>query len=184
MPRLQVGKIRSRMAYGLVMLLILFSGRVLSEGNDYRIELMIFSQNMPNTEVFEQTESQIQWPAGLTDLSAYKKADTMALADAYAALSKDPAYRAIMHVAWLQTVTEGALSRPVHIQNPEGTLNGFVRIQRGQTLQLIVDLEYAQRQGFNEALVYRLNESRRIKFNEVHYFDHPKFGVVAKVSPL
>ncbi len=59
-------------------------------------------------------------------------------------------------------------------------MNGFVHIQRGQTLQLIVDLEYTPAQVNSEAFIYRLNENRRIKLNEVHYLDHPKFGVVAK----
>jgi hypothetical protein len=174
---------KNLMVYGLVMLLSFFSNRALAEGNDYQIELMVFAQDMPNTEVFDQTESQIKWPVGLTELSAYKQADTMALADAYAALSKDPVYKPVIHIAWLQTIAEGASSSPVHIQ-AEGTLNGFIRIQRGQTLQLIVDLEYAPGQANSEAFIYRLNENRRIKLNEVHYLDHPKFGVVAKISQL
>jgi hypothetical protein len=176
-------RMKNLMVYGLAMLLSFLSNRVLAEGNDYQIELMVFAQNMPNTEVFDQTESQIKWPAGLTELSTYKQADTMALADAYAALSKDPVYKPVIHIAWLQTIAEGASSSPVHIQ-AEGTLNGFIRIQRGQTLQLIVDLEYAPGQANSEAFIYRLNENRRIKLNEVHYLDHPKFGVVAKISQL
>lgn len=30
---------------------------------------------------------------------------------------------------------------------------------------------------------YRLNQNRRIKLNEIHYFDHPKFGIIIQVSP-
>lgn len=172
------------MVYGLAMLLSFFSSQVSAGENNYQIELIVFAQNMPNTEVFEQTESQIEWPADLTELSAYKKAETLSLAGAYAALSKNPVYTPVMHIAWLQTVAEGASGSPVHIQSAEGVLNGFVHIQRGQTLQLVVDLEYTPAQIGSEALVYRLNENRRIKLSEVHYLDHPKFGVVAKVSQL
>lgn len=32
--------------------------------------------------------------------------------------------------------------------------------------------------------VYRLSERRRIKSAETHYFDHPKFGVLLRVTPL
>lgn len=177
-------RVPNLMVYGWVMLSVFFSSQVSSQGDGYRIELMVFAQDMPNTEVFEQTESQIKWPADLSELSVYKKADTMALADAYAALSKDPVYQPVMHVAWIQAVAEGTLSSPVHIRSAEGALNGFVRIQRGQTLQLIADLEYAPDQANSEALVYRLNENRRIKLDEIHYLDHPKFGIVAKISPL
>lgn len=30
---------------------------------------------------------------------------------------------------------------------------------------------------------YRLNQNRRIKLNEIHYFDHPQFGIIIQVSP-
>jgi hypothetical protein len=32
-------------------------------------------------------------------------------------------------------------------------------------------------------MVYRLNERRRVKLSETHYFDHPKFGALVRVSP-
>ena len=30
----------------------------------------------------------------------------------------------------------------------------------------------------------RLQESRKIRLNEIHYFDHPFFGVILRVSRL
>ena len=33
------------------------------------------------------------------------------------------------------------------------------------------------------APVYSLREKRRIKSNENHYFDHPHFGMIARVTP-
>lgn len=32
--------------------------------------------------------------------------------------------------------------------------------------------------------VYRMQESRRMRSNEIHYLDHPRFGVVALVTPF
>ena len=31
--------------------------------------------------------------------------------------------------------------------------------------------------------VFELIETRRIKSNVLHYFDHPRFGMIAKVTP-
>jgi hypothetical protein len=172
------------MAYTLLVLLGFFSSLVLAEGGAYQIELMVFSQAMPNTEVFEQTQSQIKWPSDLTELSGYKQSDNTTLDDSYAALSKNSTYRPILHVAWIQPIEGGALSAPVHI--PAVKLDGYVQLQQGQGLQMTVDLEFVGNpdSDLGSAVIYRLNEKRSIKLNEVYYLDHPKFGVVIKVTPI
>ena len=75
---------------------------------------------------------------------------------------------------------------PVHIQSPDGKLNGYLQMQHEQSLHMVVDLEYASNQSDNSGntIIYRLNEKRPIKPNEVYYLDHPKFGVIAKISAL
>ncbi len=50
-----------------------------------------------------------------------------------------------------------------------------------------MDLEYTGDVVDGEAfrtVVYRLKEKWRIKLNEIHYLDHPRFGVIAKVKPV
>jgi hypothetical protein len=173
-------------AYSLAAILGLFSSNLFAEDNAYQVELIVFLQAMPNTEVFDQTDSRINWPTTLTELSAYKKADNMTLNEGYAALSKDSAYRPILHAAWIQSAGEGSLSAPVHIQSADGKLNGYLQMQHGQSLQMVVDLEYASNQSDSSGntIIYRLNEKRPVKLNEVYYLDHPKFGVIAKMSAL
>jgi hypothetical protein len=166
-------------AYSLATML--FGSPALAENSAYQIELIIFSQAMPNTEVFEQTASEISWPSDLTELSAYKKPEATTLDDSYAAIARDSAYRPIMHVAWIQP--GGGMSAPVHIQDSDGKLNGYVQVQQGQGLQLLVDLECTANSG-DSTVIYRLNEKRSIKLNDVYYLDHPKFGVIVKVSSL
>lgn len=174
------------MVCGLVVILGLFSGSVFADGNAYQIELMVFSQKMPNTEVFDQTSRSIQWPSDLTELSAYRQPENTTLDDRYAALSKDSAYRPILSAAWVQPVAAGGLSAAVHIQSSDGNLNGYVRMLQDQDLQMVVDLELGS--GLDDdsgnEVIYRLNEKRPIKPGETYYLDHPKFGVVAKVKPL
>ena len=164
----------------MAVILGFFSPQLLAEGSAYRIELMVFSQTMPSSEVFKQASSQINWPSGLTELSAYQKANTT-LDDGYVALSKDPVYQPILHVAWVQSAVEGGLSAPVHILNASGTLNGYFQIQQVPSLQLMADFELTPNP---HETVFRLHEKRAIKLNEVYYLDHPKFGVIAKISPF
>ncbi len=155
----------------------LVSHVALAEGGAYQLELMVFSQSIPTTETFEQTVSQINWPVDLTELSAYNKPDNTTLSDGYTALAKDSIYHPIIFVAWLQ---QGS-SSPVHIQSVDGKLNGFVQLQQGQGLQLLVDLELASSPG---EFIYRISEKRPVKLNESYYMDHPKFGVVVKIKSL
>jgi len=116
-------------------------------------------------------------------------------------ITKDSTYRPILHVAWVQPrLGTGGLSAPVHIQGSEGKLNGYLQMQHDQGLQMTVDLELTSAgDGVSKAsapadapylrpvgktVVYRLNEKRSVKLNEVYYLDHPKFGVIAKISLL
>ena len=39
-------------------------------------------------------------------------------------------------------------------------------------------------EALDQALVYRLNESRRIRGVDAHYFDHPQFGVIARIKEI
>lgn len=173
-------------AYSLAAMLGLFNSPLLAEGSEYQIELIVFSQKMHNTEVFDQTSRSIHWPSDLTELSAYRQPENTTLDDSYAALSKDSAYRPILSAAWVQPVAAVGLSAAVHIQSSDGNLNGYVRMQQDQGLQMVVDLELGSDLGDDSGneVVYRLNEKRPIKPGETYYLDHPKFGVVAKVSPL
>lgn len=172
--------------YSLAAMLGLFSNSALAEGKAYQIELIVFLQTMPNTEAFNQVSSEIEWPSGLTELSAYNKPENTTLDDSYAALARDSAYRPILHAAWIQPVDERGASSPVHIQGADGKLNGYLLIQQEQGLQMTVDLEFSSNSGdgFSKNLVYRLNKKHSIKLNEVYYLDHPKFGVVVKMSSL
>jgi hypothetical protein len=170
----------------LAAILSLFSSYLIAETGSYQIELIIFSQNWPQTETFDQTLSQIEWPNSLTELSTYPKADQRMLTDSFALLSKNSAYRPILHSAWIQTIAEDSPGSPVHIQSVDGTLNGFVQTQRGRTLQLIINLEYTptQTDKNGETFNYHLNEKRQFQLNDIQYFDHPKFGAITKISTL
>jgi hypothetical protein len=55
----------------------------------------------------------------------------------------------------------------------------MLSLERGEYLYAIVDMEYRAADG----TVHRLRERRQIKFNEIHYLDHPAFGVLVRVSP-
>jgi hypothetical protein len=177
-------KIRNMIASALLLLGLLGMNSHAAE-QLYEIELVLFAQEMPSTEVFDQTESLIKWPREVFEQASFPQLDSerITLHESVAKLADELEYQIVMHVAWIQAVVANRLGDAVQISNSEGTVNGFFRLQRGNLIHMVVDIEYAP-EPYAGGVFYRLNEKRRFKLNETHYLDHPKFGILARVSPM
>jgi hypothetical protein len=94
------------------------------------------------------------------------------------------------------------LEEPAFIEDmvkPNRIIDGSIRIRSGFYLHADIDLSYFTQlppenkvlrtseesfmNGFDKTEI-KLKETRKIKLNEIHYFDHPMFGVVLQVSRL
>ncbi len=100
-------------------------------------------------------------------------------------------YVPVAHAAWSQTASSWGTRAGFALQrlglNVPG-LSGTVFLERGQFLHLGVSLTYAMPSpppglGAAPDTPFTLNESRRVRFYERSYFDHPAFGVIALVTP-
>ena len=190
-----------------LLLLSLCTAESFAAGRWYQVELIVFQQHGATSERFYQTAHRIVWPRRLVELSGYASLQALqANPVSYRKIRsadwtlhwserqlKRAGYAPILHVSWLQQVGKNRVSNAVHIYTTDGQgdypLNGYVRIQRGNYLHLLVDLEYTRDitdsdSGAFRSVVYRLQEKRRIKLNEIHYLDHPRFGVIAEVRPV
>ena len=82
---------------------------------------------------------------------------------------------------------------------PDKIIDGSIRIRSGFYLHADIDLSYftqlplenkvlrSSEESFTsefDKTEIKLKETRKIKLNEIHYFDHPMFGVVLQVSRL
>lgn len=101
------------------------------------------------------------------------------------------AYLPVAHVAWSQTASAWgtragfAISR-LGIDVPG--LSGNVYLEHGQFLHLGMSLTWAMESppdglGAGPGTAFTLNETRRVRFYERNYYDHPAFGVIALVTP-
>jgi hypothetical protein len=100
-------------------------------------------------------------------------------------------YAPVAHVAWSQTASAwgtraGFPLARLGVDVPG--LTGNVFLERGQFLHLGMTLTYALSAppaglGAAPDTPFTINESRRVRFYERNYFDHPAFGVIAMVSP-
>jgi len=122
------------------------------------------------------------------------------------------AYEPILHVGWTQPGFPSEETEPMERaafgEPPEG-LNGNFKLYLGNYLHLVFDLAIEAATEIEEILIvdendfvysdvrpqyefesepvegpvrYRIQENRIIKNGEIRYFDHPKFGVIAKVT--
>jgi hypothetical protein len=100
-------------------------------------------------------------------------------------------YQPIAHFAWQQTASSWGSRAGFTIAKLAGNvpgLTGTVYLERGTYLHLGLALNYQTSNppaglAAPAGTVFNLNESRRIKFYERNYFDHPAFGVIALVTP-
>jgi hypothetical protein len=100
-------------------------------------------------------------------------------------------YVPVAHVAWSQTASDwgtraGFTLERLGVDVPG--LSGTVFLERGQFLHLGMALSYAPASppagiGAGPGTTFSMNESRRIRYYERNYYDHPAFGVIALVTP-
>ena len=126
----------------------------------------------------------------------------------YNQLKASGRYRPMLQMAWSQPALYGDNARSVHIikaasgdtEHTETTpirIDGTIRVRASQFLHADVDLLYfidtRQQSAIHAAAdaatpaaaqpaYSRLRESRRMKLNELHYFDHPLFGMLMHIS--
>lgn len=157
------------------MLFLFFISPLLSASERWlRVELIVFEQlHSVSTEYFEETESVLK------PVNRYANADVAekSLYYQYNKLKKSVNFNPMYYQSWQLPVKSGHISLPIKIEAND--LRGWIKLQRGYLLNVMADLEFKPKD-----IYYHLQEKRRVLFDEIHYLDHPKFGVIVKVSGL
>ncbi len=133
------------------------------------------------------------------------------MTDVASMLERLDVYRPVMHFAWTQVTRPEEETQPIELRTlaepPEG-LDGSFTLYLSRYLHLVVDLSLEQKSGvavpvaiddtpavFGDSrsgmtyedvrpmpVRFRISEDRIFKSGDLRYFDHPKFGVLAKVN--
>jgi hypothetical protein len=137
----------------------------------------------------------------------FEPSSSFLLSPHVARLQRNPGYRVVFHRAWIQPVPDRDQLLPMLIQVGDRAAGGGWRIEgvlgvtRERYLHLDTRLWYALDPGpagdttiafdgkFAESSAdgagyTELREQRRMRSGELHYLDHPKFGVLARVDPV
>jgi hypothetical protein len=122
------------------------------------------------------------------------RAEELKLGAEYRRLRALAAYVPLLHTGWVQPGLPENQAIPFDLATV-GSLNprGTVRVHLSRFLHVTLDLIYrgqettvAPSTGLTELGVaprYRLRATRNVRSGELHYFDHPAFGVLVRVTP-
>lgn len=164
--------------------------------NTYEIEVVVFENRLADLEGgetwFRTSPESIVAEKDETLVAGEKLLPDSPLWEAAVALERSGQHHVLTHLRWQQSAEAKSVSKPVKISSEGGELDGSLRFYLSR--YLIVDLNLILRVppsgGFfgvlgqeKEETVFRLSGPRRIKVSETHYFDHPKFGALVRVSP-
>jgi hypothetical protein len=178
-----------RRLFLLLLLALLLPAQAATNQSEkpYQIEVLVFEHHgaAPIDE---------QWPTGVPaeiksaiepngNLPAGAK-----LASAVESLEKDKRYRVLAYAGWTQVPTAKSQTKPIRISGSEarpGELDGAVTFHVSRFLHLDVNLRLRETGATDgDPVVYRIRESRRVKSQETQYFDHPRFGLLVRITPL
>lgn len=195
----------------IILLLVCMGGSFAVRAEGYHVELVVF-ENLHPVADGEISQTVTAYPDYSNSIepgsdnpfrllsSALYKLDTV-----YSRLKTSGVYRPLLHLAWQQPVLAGERAKAVHVMKSEDAggemlvkLDGTVRVRAAQFLHVDVDLLYFI-DAFPQSLIQpavavtetgvpaqakyaRLREVRRMKLNELHYFDHPLFGMLLYIS--
>ncbi len=157
-----------------------------------------FSEDSFTTEEFTDEPLEDRIPKSEETWYRLLGAEELELADAYDKLELLDAYTPLVHGGWVQEGSPEELAIPFDLSllgavNPRGT----IRLHVQRFLHVTVALRYQSERAAGELLYpagvgleeftfparYDLNVHRRTRSGELHFFDHPAFGVLVLVRP-
>lgn len=155
----------------------------------YNVEVLVFENRMPGLEGGELWAQDKVRPlpdeASNPLVPGQPEDPESILTRAAEELGKDGSYRVLLHGYWQQSAEAKSDTKPIRLATADGALNGLFRFYLARFLHVDVNLQLSQPGATPEAppLVVRLREHRRIRTQDVHYFDHPRFGMLVRITP-
>ena len=158
----------------------------------YQVELIVFEIVEPiGTE-----QSPIKfvptgdfWPG--TENEFMQPAENSTLLDSANKLKNSPLYHLHYHQSWQQPIKTKSHAKSINIESANEMVLGQISLHKATYLHVTLDIQlnstYPQENASpNIEGVPKpyLAQTRRIRSNKLHFFDHPNMGVLLKLSPV
>jgi hypothetical protein len=172
-----------------------------NSGPAYDIEVVIFRAKVglgqPENWADETTAAatvagaEAASGSGVGKLLAVLPASSYRLSGIDSRLRTSGTYLPVAHAAWVQTASAWGTHAGFPLDslgiNVPG-LTGDIFLERGEFLHLGMTLNYTMQDppaGLNApaGTTFVMNETRRVRFYQRNYYDHPAFGVIALITP-
>lgn len=182
------------MKFLLAFLMITFAAVARAQDPQwYQVEVLVFENTDPGAyaaEAWPETPGAPDLQGGATPgaasgVRAVPPERLRLLAEAKRKLA-DGRYRTLLHTGWIQAATGAGTSRPVRLSASLAsgeTVEGVVNVGRGKSPQVDLDVLLKRAVDALAPAQLRLRGSRRVRLEEMNYFDHPVLGALVYVSP-
>jgi hypothetical protein len=176
----------------------LVASQAFAEVRPYALEVLIFARPEPvhsiqerfPTEAPEAPERHLDFDFAVNSNYQNLRAlpnYTHVLANEASRIQSQLGGRILFHARWVHPLTKGQANNPwFRIQGQSGafSLDGYLRWSIDRFIELDADLRVTRAgvrmtpEGTALDAVYQLDEFRKMASVDVHYLDHPAFGVL------
>lgn len=189
--------------FNKIILLFAFYSPLLI-ATEYQVEVLIF-------ETKDKNALNEEWPLSPGEPSLTHTIDLdspsaniakipekdLTLQDAKRRLQKN--YRIIAHQGWMQPIVDKKRAQKIHLfggkiynhssfGEDEHEMDGFIRLSNNRHFYVETDLIFkkptllnSDEQPYSHLQAFRLKQTLPIKLNQVHYIDHPLYGIIIVV---
>jgi len=187
-----------------MLLVTLMTSTAYAEVRPYALEILVFARPEPVqsvTEVFPATEPEAPQSFDLLFAlnSRFKNLrplpnSSRVLLNSALRIQTQLNGEVLFHQRWIHPLTENQAKNPWFQISGSGfngfKLNGYLRWSIDRYIELDADLRVT-RESVRQATdgnvlneVYVLKEFRKISSKDIHYLDHPAFGVLIAAEPI
>lgn len=165
-----------------------------SSAKTYQVEILAFknitppadSEAFPDYPVLPQYQGTIELSQPSENTIVYYKKlprEKFTLNKEESLIARKGDYQILLHDSWLQKQDEELAVHLINKLSSSDLFEGTLHIKRAYYYQanFAFDLQSPSTNGSSH---YVLNSSRNLKNSELHFIDHPKFGILLKITTL
>lgn len=152
----------------------------------YDIEVLVFENNQPSLEGGEVWKETLKESGDIEQAAMPEGAPApdSTLSQAARTLERGGQHRVLVHKHWQQNADIKSDAIPLRLQNANNELDGTLRFYFNRFLYVELNLTLQDLRATGGVKALQLNEHRRVRPQEIHYFDHPRLGALVRVTAV